>query len=252
MANDSGRPVQAMLVLPDGTEHPIPAEGLTIGRRADIGLMIDDPSVSRRHAEIVFRGNAYCLSDLGSSNGTLLNRAPVANGAPLSDGDELQFGDAAVTFRLRSSVPQAKPPSIAVESPAAAEPAAPVIAVTTSPQAPASLGSRASTRRLLILASDPVAGPTGASVEVRLSGVLDIESTEQFKSETQRLADGGARHFVFELGGLDYVDSAGLSALVALHRTVSPQGGSVCLKNLQPAVRGIVELTRLNRVFTVQ
>jgi anti-anti-sigma factor len=153
---------------------------------------------------------------------------------------------------LRSAAPPPKPPSINLDAPAEAEPATPVIAVTTSPQTPASPAGRASTRRLLIVPSDPTSGPSGASVEVRLSGVLDIESTEQFKSETQRLADRGAQHFVFELGGLDYVDSAGLSALVALHRAVSPRGGSVCLRNLQPAVRGIVELTRLNRVFTVQ
>src|SRR5437868_5657090 len=148
MANAPGRPVQAMLVFPDGTEHPILPEGLTIGRRADIGLMIDDPSVSRRHAQIVVRGDAYCLSDLGSSNGTLLNGAPVTDGAPLSDGDVLQFGDAEVTFRLRSSVPPARPPSIAIEDSAEAEPAAPLIGVTTSPQAPASSGGRTSTRRL--------------------------------------------------------------------------------------------------------
>jgi anti-anti-sigma regulatory factor len=38
---------------------------------------------------------------------------------------------------------------------------------------------------------------------------------------------------------------------VALHRAVKPRGGSVTLTNLQPAVKGVIELTRLDRVFAV-
>ena len=56
---------------------------------------LDDVTVSRRHAEIVREGGQYYVRDVGSLNGTYLNRVRV-DSAPLHDGDELQIG----TFKL--------------------------------------------------------------------------------------------------------------------------------------------------------
>ena len=71
----------------------------------DVDLDSDDPEakVSRRHARITFRDGVYFLEDLGSTNGTFINRGKrLAAGArqALSDGDEIIVGKTFLRFRL--------------------------------------------------------------------------------------------------------------------------------------------------------
>jgi len=66
----------------------------TIGRGLRVDVRLDDPSVSRLHAEIVRRGPYYYVADLGlSRNGTRVNGRPIARRV-LDDGDVLTFGSA--------------------------------------------------------------------------------------------------------------------------------------------------------------
>lgn len=66
----------------------------TVGRGAGVDLSLEDPSVSRLHAEIVRRGPHVYVSDLGlSANGTRLNGRPIGRRL-LEDGDVLAFGNA--------------------------------------------------------------------------------------------------------------------------------------------------------------
>jgi pSer/pThr/pTyr-binding forkhead associated (FHA) protein len=68
-------------------------EGVTmlVGRVAPADIVIDDDSVSRKHAEIVRAGGGATLRDLGSANGTFLNGERITE-APLSPGDVIRFG----------------------------------------------------------------------------------------------------------------------------------------------------------------
>jgi hypothetical protein len=70
---------------------------LLIGRLPDAGLTIDDPTVSRRHAEIFVHGDQTFVRDLGSSNGTWVNGRAIA-GEPqlLTGGDQLYVGQVPV------------------------------------------------------------------------------------------------------------------------------------------------------------
>jgi hypothetical protein len=69
-----------------------------VGRGADLDLVVDDPSVSRLHAEITVRGEYAYITDLGlSTNGTRVNGRPVGR-RRLRDGDVLTLGSA--TFRV--------------------------------------------------------------------------------------------------------------------------------------------------------
>jgi phosphoserine phosphatase RsbU/P len=87
-----------------------PGEGLVhsfgdvvvLGRGQYADVRIDDPTVSRRHAELRSGAAGYELCDLGSSNGTFCNGVAVgAEAMALSDGDQLRFGKVEAEFRIR-------------------------------------------------------------------------------------------------------------------------------------------------------
>lgn len=70
----------------------------TIGRSANNGIVINDPEISRRHAQITPQGEGYVLEDLGSTNGTFINSTRLNQPMALKHGDSVAFGD---TVRLR-------------------------------------------------------------------------------------------------------------------------------------------------------
>lgn len=74
---------------------PQTAVVVAIGRHPESDIFLDDITVSRRHAEVRHDEGAYWAHDVGSLNGTYLNRERIDT-APLSSGDELQVGK----FRL--------------------------------------------------------------------------------------------------------------------------------------------------------
>jgi hypothetical protein len=77
-----------------GEVVPLRGDVTTIGRGMHVDVRLDDPSVSRLHAEIVRRGHYYYVADLGlSRNGTRVNGRPIARRL-LDDGDVLTFGAA--------------------------------------------------------------------------------------------------------------------------------------------------------------
>jgi pSer/pThr/pTyr-binding forkhead associated (FHA) protein len=74
-----------------GTRFPLDHYS-TIGRAADNSIVLDDAFVSGSHAQMTFDNGAWWLRDLGSTNGTELNGAPVHSTVQVSDGDVVQFG----------------------------------------------------------------------------------------------------------------------------------------------------------------
>lgn len=71
-----------------------------LGRDADASIVLDSPSVSRRHARIVIAEGQATLEDLGSKNGTVINDQPVSTPQPLADGDRIRAGTVGLTFRI--------------------------------------------------------------------------------------------------------------------------------------------------------
>ena len=95
----------AALVVRSGAGHvgesfPIDRERITIGRRPDSEVFLDDVTVSRDHAMIVRRTDGIHLDDLGSLNGTYVNRMRI-DSQRLQDGDEVQIGKYKLTFLER-------------------------------------------------------------------------------------------------------------------------------------------------------
>jgi hypothetical protein len=83
-----------------GESFPLVSDRMTIGRRPDCDIFLDDVTVSRDHALLVRRGEEIHIDDLGSLNGTYVNRARI-DSHHLADGDELQIGKFKLTFLAR-------------------------------------------------------------------------------------------------------------------------------------------------------
>src|SRR3954470_3738882 len=158
-----GGPAELSLVLPDGMERSIPLSGATIGRRADADVVIDDASVSRRHAQLIRRGDAWYVADIGSRNGTTLNGQAVTREVRLSDGDILELGEARLTIQLGSphaaDGPAAPPASVL---PAPSQYARPSDAnVHTTGASPTDPVLKTTPPRLSLNVSDPTPSPNG-------------------------------------------------------------------------------------------
>ena len=91
---------QTAMLLVDGKRLVVGPAGATIGRSRQCDVMVDDPNVSREHAEIRPRGGSWVLRDLGSTNGTRLNRRRVEQPEVLKPGDEIELGTTTVQFSL--------------------------------------------------------------------------------------------------------------------------------------------------------
>ncbi len=78
--------------------HPLDKERVTIGRSRESDIFLPDQWLSRHHAEIVRKGDAFFVHDLGSKNGTLLNGEPVAGERALRDGDVITLGEHVLTL----------------------------------------------------------------------------------------------------------------------------------------------------------
>ncbi|MDQ3955108.1 MAG: zinc-ribbon and FHA domain-containing protein [Actinomycetota bacterium] len=80
-----------------GSKFFLDTEATIIGRHPDSDIFLDDITVSRRHAEIRREPTAFSLSDVGSLNGTYVNRERVEK-AELRTGDEVQVGKFKLVF----------------------------------------------------------------------------------------------------------------------------------------------------------
>ena len=80
-----------------GSKFMLDADVTRAGRHPDSDIFLDDITVSRRHAEIVRTGDGFVVRDVGSLNGTYLNRERIDE-ATLANGDELQIGKFKLVF----------------------------------------------------------------------------------------------------------------------------------------------------------
>jgi pSer/pThr/pTyr-binding forkhead associated (FHA) protein len=81
-----------------GSKFVLDSDLTRAGRHPDSDIFLDDVTVSRRHAEVVHGSDGYVLRDVGSLNGTYLNRERIETEAPLQNGDELQIGKFKLVF----------------------------------------------------------------------------------------------------------------------------------------------------------
>jgi hypothetical protein len=80
-----------------GESFTIDDDRMSIGRTPDASVFLDDVTVSRNHALLVRRRDGLYIDDLGSLNGTYVNRARIESHR-LADGDEIQIGKFRLSF----------------------------------------------------------------------------------------------------------------------------------------------------------
>ena len=84
----------------EGSEHPIEAERVTLGRGSDVDLRFRDEAMSRVHAAIEFENGSFRLRDLGSLNGIAVNGSNMLV-ADLKHGDKLRVGEHEFRFLVQ-------------------------------------------------------------------------------------------------------------------------------------------------------
>ena len=86
----------------DASVHPLLGDLFQIGRDKACHIQIvDDTSVSRKHASITRQGVRFMLEDLGSSNGVLVNGTRITGAHELRVGDKVEIGKTVYVFRRR-------------------------------------------------------------------------------------------------------------------------------------------------------
>ncbi len=92
--------VHTALLLVDGKRWVVGPGGATLGRSRQCDVVLSDPNVSRTHAEVRPRGGSWVLTDLGSTNGSLLNGRRIDGPEVLKPGDEIEIGTSMITFEV--------------------------------------------------------------------------------------------------------------------------------------------------------
>jgi len=102
VAVDDLPPEMGMLVVkrgPNAGSRYVLGQGVTtVGRHPDSDIFLDDVTVSRRHAEVLHEDRRFTVHDVGSLNGTYLNRERIDEKAAIHSGDEVQIGKFKLVF----------------------------------------------------------------------------------------------------------------------------------------------------------
>ena len=98
----------------------------------------------------------------------------------------------------------------------------------------------------------PAARKEGDAVVVSVRGEIDLHNSPELRTE---LLDLLARHepkkLVLNLAGVAYMDSSAIAVLVEAMQKLRKVGGRVCLTNLQPRVKSLLEIAKLMTLFHV-
>ena len=88
----------SLVRLPDGVSYALAKPSVTIGRLPECDVVVDDAGASRQHARIVRTESGFVLTDLGSTNGTMVNGEQIQEHV-LEHGDRITIGETELEFR---------------------------------------------------------------------------------------------------------------------------------------------------------
>ncbi|MBC7782777.1 MAG: STAS domain-containing protein [Burkholderiales bacterium] len=92
----------------------------------------------------------------------------------------------------------------------------------------------------------------GDKLIIAVRGEIDLHSSPDLRTALLSvLQKTGAKTLVMNLAAVPYMDSSAIAVLVEALQKLRKVGGKVCLTNLQPRVKGLLEIARLNSIFTI-
>jgi len=98
----------------------------------------------------------------------------------------------------------------------------------------------------------PAARIEGSTLVVQVKGEIDLHSSPDLRTELfSQLQKNNPTKLVLNLSLVPYMDSSAIAVLVESLQKLRKVGGKVCLTNLQPRVKGLLEIARLNSIFLV-
>jgi anti-sigma B factor antagonist len=86
---------------------------------------------------------------------------------------------------------------------------------------------------------------------IDVSGEVDIYTTPQFKEAVNEILQQGHIHIIINLTDVSYMDSSGFGTLLSATKRLRPQNGGIYLVGCNEAVSRMLDITRLNTIFTV-
>ena len=96
----------------------------------------------------------------------------------------------------------------------------------------------------------PAARKEGEALVVTVRGEIDLHNSPELRTELMDLlAKHGPRRLVLNLSQVPYMDSSAIAVLVETLQKVRKTGGAIYLTNLQPRVKGLLEIARLGTIF---
>lgn len=104
IVSPGGMPQNAVLMV-EGRAYPLRKRVTKIGRKLDNNLVVQDPSVSRYHAEIRYEDGQFVIYDMESSGGTYVNETRVSR-SPIFSGDTITLANYILTFTLMGAKPK--------------------------------------------------------------------------------------------------------------------------------------------------
>lgn len=90
-----------------------------------------------------------------------------------------------------------------------------------------------------------------STVEARLVGDVDLGNSPRLRSALLDIVAAKPRRVILDLSGVTYMDSSGMGTLVEFRRKVDPKGDVLVLAGLQPRVRSVMEITKLDHFFRI-
>lgn len=91
----------------------------------------------------------------------------------------------------------------------------------------------------------------GEMLTVHITGDLNVKTSPQLEDEVTKLL-GEVKELILDFAGVEYISSAGLRVLLGLEKTMRRQGGSMKMRNVNPAVREIIRLAGFLQVMHIE
>ena len=89
-------------------------------------------------------------------------------------------------------------------------------------------------------------------VHVTLSGAIHVRDAGKLRTSLLAQLEEGRRNFLIDVARVDLIDSSGLGVLIQVQQKAAAVGGSMTLRGVKGVVKDVLELSRLDRVFTIE